>query len=489
MSLNNGTDRSQTFAQMNGLDFDNLNSDSTSNSTSNLEQTELEEIVTTRPVASHPLLKGVAISGGVLVIVMIFWMMISSLTGALNSPGEKVAQKKQTNIKSEIKSDEDEKGDLKTAMALTSQKDELQAVNKKEAETPTTMPTTTATVTPVATTAPVATTTATVKTQTQPLPINRTPPPPPLTPATRPRLVAQPQPVKQPVFNSVVTPKPVPVRSVLPQPATPTTSKDPMQEWLAAANVGNYSSNNTDIPTQEKPRGGIGTRPNRIERSDRNLSQSLPTNYNGDGKRVLVGSRAEGVIETPVAWVAGSITRQQQNTLVRLTQPLKASDGSEVLPKGSYIVAAVNSTSSEIAQMTAISALINNNGKTEEKPLTQNAVLILGKNGGVLKAEIRQGGNNLNNSLMSSLLSGLSRVAEIQNRADSSTTISSLSTTTTITNQDKNLLAGFTEGTINEILRGMKNNQELQQTQQQQKIFVIDAGKSVQIFVNQSIAI
>ncbi|MHC5859920.1 hypothetical protein [Nostoc sp.] len=478
--------RSQEFARMNGVEIPN---GSETSSPVDEQKTEPEEIVTTRPVANHPLLKGLTVSGGVLLIVVMFGTMISSITGALNSPDDKPAQQNAKNPQTDIKSDdENEKGDLKTAIALTSQKGELQAVTKQHTETAPPTPTVTPTVT-------------TVKTQptpTRPVTIHSTPPPPIVTkPSRSDRVAAQPV-VRQSV--SAFIPKPVKSQVVSNPLPSRTTPKDPMQEWLAAANVGNYSSSdagNADL-NQEEPdlgnvqvNGGIGIKPDSLPRSDRNSSpQSPSTNY--DGKRVLVGTRAAGVMETPVAWVGTGVSNQQQNSLIRLTQPLKASDGSEALPKGAYVVAMINPTNSEIAQMTAVSALVNINGKTEEKPLAQNSILVLGKNGDLLKAESRQGGTNLGNSLMASMLSGLSKVAEIQNRANSETTISSLGTTTTTTsNSDKNLLAGFTEGSINQILNRMKNSneQQLQQVQQQQKVFVIEAGKQVQIFVNQSIVI
>ncbi|MEJ6488022.1 hypothetical protein N0Y54_43575 [Nostoc punctiforme UO1] len=498
--------RSQEFARMNGVEISNV---SETSSPVDEQKTEPEEIVTTRPVANHPLLKGLTVSGGVLLIVVMFGTMISSITGALNSPGDKPAQQNAKSIQTDIKSDdENEEGELKTAIALTSQKGELQAVTKKNAETAPPTPT----ITPTATVTP----TPTVKTQptpTRPLTIHQAPPPPTFTrPSRSDRVAAQPV-VRQSV--SALIPKPVKSQVVSNPLPVRTTPKDPMQEWLAAANVGNYSSTGNADLNQGEPdlgnvqvNGGIGIKPDSVPRSDggtptggdglrptgghRNSSpQSPPTNY--DGKRVLVGTRAAGVIETPVAWVGSGVSnQQQQNSLIRLTQPLKAFDGSEVLPKDAYVVAMINPTNSEIVQMTAVSVLVNINGKTEEKPLPQNSILVLGKNGNLLKAESRQGGSNLGNSLMASMLSGLSKVAEIQNRANSETTISSLGTTTTTTsNSDKNLLAGFTEGSINQILSRMKNSneQQLQQVQQQQQVFVIETGKPVQIFVNQSISI
>ncbi|QLE59862.1 TrbI/VirB10 family protein [Nostoc sp. TCL26-01] len=486
------THRSQDFARMNGVEIPN---GSETSSPVDEPKTEPEEIVTTRPVANHPLLKGLTVSGGVLLIVVIFATMISSINGALNSPGDKSAQQNAKTAQTDIKSDnENEEGELKTAIALTSQKGELQAVTKQDTET----------------TSPTPTVTATVKTQptpTRPVTIHSTPPPPIVTRPSRSDLKAvqpvvrqsAPAPIPKPVKSQVVS-NPLPVR---------TTLKDPVQEWLAAANVGNYSSTdsgNADLNQQEpdlnnaQVDGGIGIKSSRQPESDglrptvghRNSSpQSPPTNY--ASKQVLVGTRAAGVMETPVAWVGSRVSNQQpQNSLIRLTQPLKAFDGSEVLPKGAYVVAMINPTNSEIAQMTAVSALINSGGRTQEKQLPPNSILILGKNGNLLKAESRKGGSNLGSSLMASLLSGLSKVAEIQNRANSETTISSLGTTTTTTNNsEKDLVAGFAQGSINEILGRMKNSneQQLQKLQQQQQVFVIESGKQVQVFVNQSISI
>jgi hypothetical protein len=479
-ATNNGNTphRSQEFARMNGVEIPN---GSATSSTVDEQKTEPEEIVTTRPVASHPLLKGLIVSGGVLLIVVTFGAMIGSITGALNSRGDNSAPQNAKTTQTDIKpDDENEEGELKTAIALTSQKGELQAVAKKDASAAPPTPT----ITPTGT----ATQKAFVKTQPTPTPVttHTALPPPTFTRPSRSPVARQsaPAPVPKPVKSQVVS-NPLP---------------DPMQEWLAAANVGNYTtdSENADLISEEpdlnntQVDGGIGIKPERLSGNERNSSPQLPpTNY--DGKRVLVGTHAAGVMETPVAWVGNGVNdRQQQNSLIRLTEPLKAFDGSEVLPKGAYIVGIINPTNSEIAQMTAISALVNINGKTEEKPLAQNSILVLGKNGKLLKAESRQGGSNLANSLMASLLSGATRAAEIQNRANSETTISSLGTTTTTTsNREKDLVAGFAEGSIKEILSRMKNSneQQLQQLQQQQKVFVIEAGKPVQIFVNQTISL
>lgn len=490
--------RSQEFAQMNGVEIEK-NSSSSIEVTLSEEPKEPEEVVTTRPIAGHPLLKGLTVSGGVLLLVLIFWGMIGTLTGALKENGNNQTQQSaKTNQEMKKQEEDTEDGNLKTAMAITTQKGELQSISKKDNGD--VSPTPTATTTPTAT--------VTVKTQPR---ITRSPtiyqaPPPPI-PVTKPNTSYQatPQPpVRQLASVTTPAPQPQPVKSNVgntnPLPKVKTTPKDPMQEWLAVANIGNYASSDsgsgesnnevTDL-NNAGVEGGTGVKPANVS-SNQEIPQSSQTNY--DGKRVLVGTRAAGTMETPIAWVGSGVNNQQQaqNCLIKLSEPLKAFDGKEVLPKGSYVVAILNPTNSEIAQMTAVSALINSGGQTQEKQLPANSILILGKNGNLLKAESRKGGSNLGNSLIASLLGGLSKAAEIQNRANSETTISSLGTTTTTTsNGEKDLVAGFAQGSINEILSRMKNSneQQLQGLQQQQQVFVIEAGKQVQVFVNQSILI
>lgn len=484
--------RSQEFAQMNGVEIKNDDSEETSKLpelTTDPAPTEIEEIVTTRPVASHPILKGLTVSGGVLLLVIIFASMIGGLTGALDSSNNQ-EQNKTAKVTQESKAENEEnEGDIKTAMAITSQKGELKAILKKDSKnvvSPQPLPTSTP-----------ATSTTAITVRAQPTPVYQAPPPAPTT--VRPNKIYDRPPRQQ--FSFTPTPQTKPnitaktndVRSFQPLPFR-TTPKDPMQEWIAAGNVGIYSSSNDDSASYGQPNlknaveGGIGLKT--IGTTSQVPSSPTP-NY--DGKRVLVGTRAAGVLETPIAWAGstGGNQNQQLQTLIRLVQPLKAFDGQEVLPKGSYIVASVSPNNSEIVQMTATAALINVGNKTQEKQLPPNSILILGKNGNLLKAESRRGGSSLGNSLMSSLLAGLSNAAEIQNRNNSEITISSGNTITSTSSGNRNVLAGFAEGSIDEILERMKssNERQIQGIQQQQQVFVIEPGKEVQIFVNQSVLI
>lgn len=493
-------ERSSEFARMNGIEIDTTISKIAPTEETQVENEEIqvEEIVTTRPVAGHPLLKGLTVSGGVLLLVIVFGSMIGGLSQSLSNSNN-IQEPVTTKTKEEDLNSEEDKGQLKTAIAITSQKGELAAIASKKSNSnpipsaspspsqPQTLPTATPTTNP-------------------PITVRREPPPPPQT-TYQPRqrnATYNPQPTQsqptqsQPTQRVPRTEPTVNSRSLVPS-FSRDVQKDPMQEWLAAGNIGNYSAgdssgNVNDTAFDEDSNKNLQVEGGSGRSATFQQTSTIPPNY--DGKRILVGTRAGGVMETPIAWVGSGISSNQQqgqNSLIRLSQPLKAFDGSEVLPKGSYIVAILNPTNSEIAQMSAISALVNIDGKTIEKQLPANSILILGKDGNLLKAKSRKGGSNLGNSLMASLLSGLSKAAEIQNRALSETSISSNGVTTTSTsNSDKDLVAGFAEGSINEILSRMKtqNERQIQSVQQQQQqVFVIEAGKEVQIFVNQSIII
>jgi hypothetical protein len=262
-----------------------------------------------------------------------------------------------------------------------------------------------------------------------------------------------------------------------------------MQQWLAVANAGSFSANTAQLPTEqsestEEIKGGLGE-----VKQDKQIPKNQQENINYSQARVLVGTRAEGKLETPIVW-NNNTENQSLNYLIRLTKPLKTSTGSEILPKDSYVVAQIRGASqSEYIQLQALTALVNNHGETEEKSIPEGTVLILAKNGKLLKAESRRGGD-LGGTIFSAVLSGVTKAAEIQNRPNSQViTNANGFSSSTISNGNKDVLAGFTEGTLSEIVRGIQSNnqQRIQQLQSADKVFVIEAGKEVQIFVNQTI--
>ncbi|MHC5610344.1 MAG: hypothetical protein ACYTXA_04830, partial [Nostoc sp.] len=159
---------------------------------------------------------------------------------------------------------------------------------------------------------------------------------------------------------------------------------------------------------------------------------------------------------------------------------------------GAYLVVQLaESNGSGFAKLRGVSVLINSNGDTQEKPLPPNAVLIMDKDGGFLKAESRKG-SNLGNNFIGAIVAGVAKAAEVQNRPV--TQISSNSngfSTSSTTNERKDLSAAFGEGAFNSVLDNIKSSNvaRSQQLSGREEVFVIDAGKSVQIFINQTISL
>ena len=431
------------------------------------EGPEPEEIVTQSTVSQNPILKMGVIGGGIFIFIMLIGGVINGSMNVLNMGNTKIEPPENNLLKTESSEIVDETGQTKTALALTSQNSEFKKIRDQKAES---SPTPTPTTTPIVV-APVPTQAAqqarTTIQSTQPISVSRNP--------SQPKINTLPESPRR-IYQS-------PTATTSPTAKTPTV--DPMQQWLAAANVGSFSSS-VNSENEELNSSGIEGSTGESALVKDETKQSI--DYNA--KRVLVGSTTEGRLETPIAWGTGD--KAAQNYLIKISIPLKASDGSEVLPVGSYLVAQLtNSNGSGFAQLHGVSVLINYNGDTREKKLPENAVLIMAKDGSFLKAESRRG-SDLGGDFMSAVIAGVAKATSIQNRPSSQiTTTSSGFSSTSTTNDDRNLTAAFGEGAFGNVLEGIKasNERRSQQLNSQEKVFVIDAGKTVQIFVNQTIAL
>ncbi len=455
----------QDFAAMNGAKTFHAN-----DSIQPEQNPAPEEIVTARTVSQSPLLK----MGVIALICFIFVALIGAMLG--NSMNvlkfSKSIVQPPTEEQTPLAEPENETGKDKTALALTSQNYELKQIRDR---LPSPTPTPSATLAP-ASIAPVTPPMQPVQRRQRSYPVASQPTAPFTFPQARVS-IPQPQPkIAQPSRQSPLA---------FPTAATNAPTKDPTQQWLIAANAGSFRSS-VDESESEKP-----IKTNGIEGGTGGATQvAQNTTINYKALRVLVGSTAEGRLETPIAWGTGDAGKQ--NYLVKLTKPLKASDGSDVLRVGAYLVVQLaESNGSGFAKLRGVSVLVNINGDTQEKQLPENAVLIMAKDGGFLKAESRRG-SNLGNNFISAIVAGVAKAAEVQNRPI--TQVSSNSngfSTSSTTNDQKDLSAAFGEGAFNSVLDNIKSSNvaRSQQLSGREEVFVIDVGKPVQIFVNQTISL
>lgn len=349
--------------------------------------------------------------------------------------------------------------------------------------------------------------------------------------ATTPRRVYNPQPVSAsvPAYNPQAT-RPIPVAKPRVSPAKVEPEKDPMERVLAAANVGSYggasttsdqstgsvslpTNEATDITTNSSPSqlsGGSGTPPSQsvspadsvgtndpasIDVTQLNTSEdNSPNGYKSvvsPASSLIVGTRTDGKLETPIAW-SGQLQNPNQKFLVRLSKPLKAGDGSIAFKKDSYLVAQVETaTDGGIIQMSAVAILSTSNGRTIEQPLPEGAILILGKGGRPLQASSDRR-DRLGNNLGIALLSGAATAASVANQVSSQSIYSSGGTFQSSTKtDDPNYAAGFGQGVTQSLATQIQNRSQQRQRilNSQPIVFALNQGTSVQIFVNQTVSL
>jgi hypothetical protein len=206
---------------------------------------------------------------------------------------------------------------------------------------------------------------------------------------------------------------------------------------------------------------------------------------------LVVGTRSEGKLETPIAW-SGQLQNPMQKFLVRLSKQMKASDGTMAFPKNSYLVAQVETaTDGGIIQMSAVAVLSTVNGRTIEQPLPKGAILILGKGGKPLQAK-SIGSDQMGNNLGMALLSGAATAASIANGVTAQSIYSSGGTFTSSTKaNDPNYVAGFGQGVTTSLASQMQQRSQQMQSKLNSAptVFAINQGTSVQIFVNSTVSL
>jgi hypothetical protein len=435
------------------------------------EAIEPEQVITVRPISQNPLIKIGVVASGIFLFIAVIGSVINGSMSALKQSTAKTEDLKKGEGVSQESLADDEAGETKTDLALTTQKERFEKLRNSKAQQQETLPK------PINIAPPHK---IKVIPRQQPVAVRFIPPQPKLVATSR---TPQPKPVavSRPIKQALITRVQAQVQPV-----------DAMQQWQVAANIGSFFSSDEpdELPGVSGIEGGTGQS---TEVSAKNVApggkNTQEVDYNAP--RVLVGSKTEGKLETPIAWSPQNSNKVAQNYLIKISKPLKANDNSEVLPAGSYLVAQlINSNASGFVQLEGVTVLVNKDGHTQEKQLPENSVLILSKEGSFLKAESRKG-SNVGRSLISAVVAGVTKAVEIRNRPTSQITTSSDISTSSTTNQDKDLLSGFGEGAFGNILEDIQADNERQASEfnSQDKVFVIDAGKTVQIFINQAISL
>jgi hypothetical protein len=450
---------------------------------------EPQEIKTEQPLSSNPFAKVGVVGAATFALVVCTGVFLTQImSGNHNKPKNRVAPKTQPSPSSEprLQQQAQEIEALKTKLALDEQAKDIKAAQEQ------------------------------LRNQKLPLPTqkpvaSREKPTPVRTVYIQPRVVARSQPAPPP---PPVAPNVEPLPTV-----TPTPEPDPLQEWSMLAKLGSYGQ----LPSSSKASASYNVATNNAPIEVKRPAIRIVDNpsppastvsqvpqIRGNSKSVKIGSSARGVLVTAVYGestnnVANSQKNGNQNTnnqifVVRLTQPLKAADGSIALPENTQILTKIRSISDRgLVQLDIVKASWQQQGNTVERSLPQDAIAIRGNHSRPLVAEqYQKGGSHVASDAKLFLLGGAGKIGDVINQPNSrivslpTTSVVGGTTTSSVTSVVQNdpqrniaaaILDGGAKSAIPEITR--RNQQANTRSTERSNIWYLPAGTTVELFINQ----
>ena len=203
---------------------------------------------------------------------------------------------------------------------------------------------------------------------------------------------------------------------------------------------------------------------------------------------LIAGTQSSGSLATPVILDS---TADGNNLLVVLSEPLVNSQGQVAIPAGGELVVQVDTVSDNgLVQLSATQAIWNDQGQARELMLPQGVIQIRGQGGMPLKAEAHDdiGPGIAAMDAGQFALGSLRRASELYTRPNTRVETGSGTTVVTTENPAPNVLAGVLEGGTDAILDTIteRNQRVIEELEQRPRIAYIEAGRPVQVFVNQS---
>ena len=203
---------------------------------------------------------------------------------------------------------------------------------------------------------------------------------------------------------------------------------------------------------------------------------------------LIAGASASGVLETPLVW---DDAKQSDRFTVVLSQPIKDARGRTALPANTQLLVQVEGIlPTGRVQLSAKTATWQQAGLTKEIMLPPGVIQIRGENGSPLIArQFTDKGKEIAAMDRGQFLLGAVRGASEQ-FTQSSTNVQTGNGSTVVSqqNQRPNLIAGALKGGTDAVLEtiSQRNQRAVEEIQQRPPIRYIEAGRRVQIFVNQS---
>jgi hypothetical protein len=457
--------------------------------------------VTEQRLRSNPFAKLALVGAGTFMVVLVAGLFLTQLmSGTGNKPKKNNLVAPQTRSlptpASGVEQLQTEVETLKTKLALAEQAQAIKLAQQKLRSAP-----------PVAV-KPISPTPTLLRTPTPLRTVYITK----VVPVERPRLRQSPIPTPT-MISPALPPSPPPSPVAIVKPVTPVTVKptpDPLEEWARLAKLGSYgqvavartSTATSFAPSVAQPEPVATNRVQPLLRNPRPRPTLAPetstfSQAQRSLKSVAVGTSVKAVLATAVF---GETTRSTNSSrkedrknlfVVRLKEPLKAVDGSVVLPAKTELLTEINSLSDQgLLQLNVVKAIIQNNGNLVERSLPENALLINAPEGKPLVAsQFSNKGSVLGMDVGQFVLGGIGKAAELFNRTESQVTYSGGNTIVTNSNPRRNILAGVLEGGVRTVVPqiSQRNQQAISQMMQRSNIWFLPAGKEVEVYVNQSL--
>ena len=310
------------------------------------------------------------------------------------------------------------------------------------------------------------------------------------TQAPTPR-VQQPQPIKNVVSQpprQIATPRPP-----QPQSLSPVQQRDPIEQWQQLAQLGSYGGGqqvNQVLIAQTQPQTQLQPQPN----SNNNILEvdTLPQTTlvsQSLGTSLPLGQQVSGVLSTPIA-VPVDLRNATADFvfMVTLEEPLKSHQNETVLKAGSTVIFAVSSVQSGIIDSRAVAVISDG----QEWKLDNDALQIRLSNGSPLIAKLKDNysGEIARRDGATFIMGALTKTGELANRATSTSTFSGIGgVSSTSTYNEPNYVGAVIEGGFGPLTEQwqQRNQQAIGEMQNLSRLWWLDAGIPVQIWVTRSV--
>ncbi|PSR19309.1 hypothetical protein C8255_02815 [filamentous cyanobacterium CCP3] len=287
-----------------------------------------------------------------------------------------------------------------------------------------------------------------------------------------------PEPVAQAQFAYATTLPPAPAPVSPPESTTTggmpefSTAEPPDLQPIEALDEGSVAAIDDEAPTY----------PDILPAEEARILQPAPP------ASLVAGTQSSGSLVTPVILDS---TAEGNNLLVVLSEPLIDSQGQVAIPAGGELVVQVETVSDNgLVQLSATQAIWDDQGQARELVLPQGVIQIRGQGGIPLQAEAYDdiGPDIAAMDAGQFALGSIRRASELYTRPNTRVETGSSTTVVTTENPAPNVLAGVLEGGTDAILDTIteRNQRAIEELEQRPRIAYIEAGRPVQVFVNQS---